>query len=264
MRVDSLPCLVTGASAGIGAELAVALGRRGCGVALVARHQEALQAVAQRVEAGGGRAVVLPADVAEEGAVERAVAAAVAALGGLRLVVANAGVGVHGAADALPAAALRRVFEVNCLGALATVRAALPHLLAAAPSALVALSSLSALIPYRGGGAYGASKAALNQYLRCLRLELAGRRVNVGWLCPGPVATTMIEEGVPYRRLPRLARLLVPVVTPARVAAAAIRLAEGRGGERVLPWTAAVFATMARVMPRTAERLELLTGAGEA
>lgn len=264
MRVEAVPCLVTGASAGIGAEIAVALGRRRCAVALLARRREPLDAVARRVEAAGGRTLVLPVDVADAVAVEQAVARAAGELGGLRLVVANAGIGVHGAADALPAAELRRVFEVNCLGALATVRAGLPHLLAAQPSAVVAVSSLSALIPYRGGGAYGAAKAALNQYLRCLRLELAGRRVTVGWICPGPVATSMIEDGVPHRRLPRLARRLIPILPPARVAVAAIRLAEGRGGERVIPWTAAAFAAMARVVPRTAERLELLSGAGEA
>ncbi len=263
MRIDGWPCLVTGASAGIGAEVAQALARRRCSVALLARRREPLAAVAARVEALGGHALALPADVADPTAVTDAVAAAAARLGGLRLVVVNAGIGVHAAAASLPDDALRRVFEVNCLGAVHTVRAALPHLLARQPSALVTVSSLSALIPYRGGGAYGATKAALNQYLRCLRLELAGQRVKVGWVCPGPVATSMIEDGVPHRKLPRLARWLVPVLSPARVAGAVIRLAERGGGQHVLPASAALFAAMVRLVPRTAEWLELRTGAGE-
>ncbi len=264
MRIASLPCLVTGASAGIGAEVALALARRRCAVALLARRREQLGEVAQQVEAAGGRALMVPADVSDPEAVHHAVAEAAAQLGGLRFVVVNAGVGVHAAASALPHAELERVFRVNCLGAMATVRAAVPHLEAGAPSALVAVSSLSGLIPYRGGSAYGASKAALNQYLRCLRLELVERGVGVGWLCPGPVATGLILEGVPHGKLPRLARLLVPVLAPARVAAAVIRLGERGGGERVIPWSAAFFAWMARCFPATAERLERLTGAGEA
>ncbi len=159
---------------------------------------------------------------------------------------------------------VRRTVDVNLLGALETVRATLPHLRAGAPAALVAVSSLSALIPYRGGGAYAASKAGLIAALRCLRLELAGTAVNVGWLCPGPVATAMIVDGVPRVKLPRLARVTVPVLTVERVAREVVRVAAGRGGQCVIPWTAAFFAAFARHLPRLGEWAELATGAGEA
>lgn len=263
MQIESFPCLVTGASAGIGREVALALGRRRCDVALVARRRDRLEEVAEEVARLGGRAVVVDADVSDAKAVEGAVAAAAARLGALRLVVVNAGVGVHGAAAALPASEVKRVFEVNALGAIATIRAALPPLAASAPSALVAVSSLAGLIPYRGGGAYGSTKAALVQYLRCLRLEVASSRVSVGWLCPGPVATALIEDGIPPRKLPRLSRLLVPILPADRVARAVVRLAEGGGGQKVVPWTAAAFAAMARLLPRLSEAVELLSGAGE-
>jgi short-subunit dehydrogenase len=263
MRVESIPCLVTGASAGIGMEVAKALARRGCRVALVARRRDQLEEVAERVCELGGVALVLPADVSDALSLGETVKEAAARLGALRLVVANAGIGVHGAGATLPYEDVRRVFEVNALGVIATVRAAVPFLLSGAPSALVAVSSLSGLIPYRGGGAYGATKAAIIQYLRCLRLEMAGRRVSVGWLCPGPVATALIEDRIPTRKLPRLARLLVPVLAAPRVAAAVVRLAEGRGGQKVVPARAAAFAALARHFPRLAERLEILTGAGD-
>lgn len=263
MRIEALPCLVTGASAGIGREVALELARRRCEVALVARRRSRLEAVAGEVRRLGGAAVVVEADVSDVRAVEDAVGSAVNRLGGLRVAVVNAGVGVHGGAATLPAADVRRVFEVNALGAIATIRAALPHLEAGAPSALVAVASLSGLIPYRGGGAYGAAKAALIQYLRCLRLEVASARVRIGWVCPGPVATALIEDGIPPRKLPRLARLLVPVLRADRVACAVVRAAETGGGQRVMPWTAAAFAAMARHFPRVAERVEILTGAGE-
>jgi NAD(P)-dependent dehydrogenase (short-subunit alcohol dehydrogenase family) len=261
--VNEIPCLVTGASTGIGRGIALELARRRCRVALLSRRREALAAVAAEVEAAGGSAFPFEADVADEPALSAAVARAATWAGGLRLVVVNAGVGVHGPVAELPHDVCRRASDINFLGALSTLRASLPHLLAEPPAAVVAVASLSGLIPYRGGSSYGGSKAALIAALRCLRLELAGRGVTVGWLCPGPVATAMIVDGVPTSKLPRLARLTVPILPPERVARAAVRLAEGRGGQRVMPWTAAVFAALSRLLPRIAERVELITGAGE-
>jgi len=264
MRIEGIPCLVTGASEGIGRAVALELARRRCAVALLARRADALAAVRDEVAALGGRAEAFVADVTDPAALGRAVDEAAAWAGGLRLAVVNAGIGVHGAAEVVAPDLLQRVVGVNLVGALETVRATLPHLRAAAPSSLVALSSLSALVPYRGGGAYAASKAGLVAALRCLRLELAGAGVAVGWLCPGPVATSMIVDGVPRTKLPRLARLTVPVLSVERVARDVVELAAGRGGQRVVPWTAAVFAAFARHFPRLGEWSELATGAGEA
>jgi len=74
----------------------------------------------------------------------------------------------------------------------------------------------------------------------------------------------MIVDGVPRVKLPRLARLTVPVLTVDRVAREVVRLAVGRGGQRVIPWTAWVFAAVARHLPRLGEWTELATGAGDA
>jgi 3-oxoacyl-[acyl-carrier protein] reductase len=263
MRVRGVPAVVTGASRGIGEAIAVTLAARGCRVALIARERGALAEVAAKCRAAGGEAHGFVADVVDHAALARAVDAAAEWGGGLRVAVLNAGVGVHRSAVDCEAAA-QLTCQVNFLGAVATASAAIPHLLAGRDSALVAVASLSALIPYRGGAAYAASKAALIAYLRCLRLELAGSGVRVGWVCPGPVRTAMIVDGVPHDKLPRLARALVPVLAPERVAQAVVALAEGRGGERVLPARAALFAGFARLAPRLAERVELLTGAGEA
>lgn len=264
MKIRDIGCLVTGASDGIGRALAVELGRRRCRVGLLARREQVLSLVAGEVAAAGGTATPLAADVRNGEAVAAAVARARDACGPLRLVVVNAGVGVHGAAGELPEATTREVMDVNFHGAMATVRAVLPELRAAAPSALVAVASLSALIPYRGGGAYGASKAALVAAMRCLRLELEGTGVSVGILCPAQVDTAMIVEGVPHAKLPRLARLTVPVLPVGRVVRAVVRLAEAGGGEKVIPWQAAAFSAMARHLPRTSRLIEVLTGAGEA
>lgn len=262
LAIDSIGCLVTGASSGIGRAVAVELGRRGCRVALVARRQDELEATARAVAAAGGRAAAFAADVRDGAALAAAVDAGAAWAGGLRLAVVNAGVGVHGALETLPAEALREAVEVNLLGMLGTAQAALPHLRRTLPSALAVVASLSAIIPYRGGGGYAAGKAGLVAALRCLRLELAGSGIAVGWLCAGHVDTRIIADRIPFAKLPRLARLLVPVLPPERVARALVRLAP-RGGERVLPWQAVPFAQFARALPGLAERALLWSGAGE-
>ncbi|MFZ5786926.1 MAG: SDR family NAD(P)-dependent oxidoreductase [Acidobacteriota bacterium] len=263
MKIEGIGCLVTGASDGIGRALAVELGRRRCRVGLLARREGVLARVVEEVVAAGGIATPLAVDVRNAGSVAAAVARAREACGPLRLVVVNAGVGVHGALADLPETTERNVMDVNFHGALATVRAVVPELRAAAPAALVAVASLSALIPYRGGGAYGASKAALVAALRCLRLELQDTGVGVGILCPAQVDTAMIVEGVPHAKLPRLARLAIPVLPVERAVRAIVRLGESGGGEKVIPWQAASFAALARHLPRTSRWIEIVSGAGE-
>lgn len=259
MRVRGWECVVTGASEGIGRAVALELAARGCHVVMVARHRAGLERVGREVERAGGRATVAALDVRDGAALADLFSSLRTAP---RLAVVSAGIGVHGPAEPTLASA-REVFEVNVLGAFSTIAAALPRLREASPAALVVLSSLSGLIPYRGGTVYGGSKAALIHALRCLRLEMAGSGVTVGWLCPGAVDTRLIVDGLPLAKTPRLSRLLVRVLSPAEVARAAVRLAERGGGQRVMPATAAFFAAMARHVPRLAERVELLTGAGE-
>ena len=253
MRLAGTPILITGASRGIGEAAAEAFARQGCRVAVIGRDGEALARVAARCGPLGGTGEAFVADVTDRQALATAVAAAAEWAEGLRIVVVNAGVGVH-----LPALgageAARQVTEVNYLAAVETVSAAAPYLLSGGEAAVVAVASLSALIPYRGGAAYGASKAALVTYLRCLRLELAGSRVRVAWVCPGPVRTGMIVSGVPHTKLPSLARALVPVLPPAAVARRLVAVANRGAGQYVMPPQAALFAALARWLPRLAER----------
>ncbi len=262
MRIGDIGCLVTGASRGIGAAVAVELARRRCRVGLVARSEADLAAVAERCRQAGGEAACFAADVTDAAAVAAAADAASAWAGNLRLAVVNAGVGTHGSALSADMD-VRLPLDVNYVGAVNTIRAAAVHLESASPAAVVAVSSLAGLIPLRGGGAYGASKAALIAYLRCLRLELAGSGVRVAWVCPGAVDTEMIVEGVPHGKLPRLARLLVPVLSPERVARAVVRAAAGGRPQRVVPVQGAFFASFMRHAPRLAELVERVTGAGD-
>jgi short-subunit dehydrogenase len=142
------------------------------------------------------------------------------------------------------------------------VRAALPHLLTAAPSHVVGVTSSAALIPHRLASAYCASKAASNAYLAALRLEVLDRGVGVSWVCPGVVDTPFIAKSEldPEADLPRLARLLVRTLTPNEVAAATLEAVEHNRAEVVLPWTMRMFAMSRRIAPRFADWLHRVTG----
>jgi len=262
VRIERCGFLVTGASRGIGRAVALELASRRCRVALVARDPRGLEAVAAEVQQHGGAARCFPADVGDAGAMRSVAQEAKKFLAPWRGLVANAGVGVHGPGATLDAEEVARVLQVNLLGVIHTLQASLRYV--ERPALLGVVSSLSALIPYRGGGVYAASKAGVNAFLRCLALELARSEAVIGVLCPGPVATGLIQEGVPHRKLPRLARWLVPVLPPEKVARRLLQLLERGGGEVVLPWQAAFFVSFYRHLPKTAGFLLRLSGAGEA
>ncbi len=244
--------MVTGASSGIGEAVAMELGRLGCRVALVARRREALERVGEAVERAGGEAVVVPADLTSDGACREAVEAAVTAMGGLRLLVPNAGIGRYAPVEEQPPEHAEDLIRINYLGLVHTVRHALPYLLEGAPSAVVAVTSSAGLIPHRLGSAYCASKAAANMYLAALRLEVVDRGVAVSWVCPGAVRTPFFDgAGMdPDRDLPLLARLLVRRLEPAEVARAVVRAARTGRPEVVIPFTLRFFAAFRRLAPR--------------
>lgn len=262
MRIREVGVLVTGASRGIGKALALELATRRCRMVLVSRNQQELEIVAREVRGRGGEAKALAADVADSQAMADAAREAASWLGRLQVIIANAGVGFHGEGGQAAAARVERIISVNFLGVVNTISAALPYLQEGSASAIGVVSSLSALIPYRGGGIYAASKAAVNAYLSCLKLELRGSGVTVGWVCPGPVATGMIVDGVPHHKLPPLARLAVPILAPEKVAKTLLWVLERRGGGKVIPWQAAFFARFYQHMPRFAEWVLMVTGAG--
>lgn len=260
--VPRTPCLVTGASSGIGRELALELGRRRCRVALVARSREALETLAGEIDHAGGEGLPVPADVTSEDAVAAAVQTAVDRFGALELVVANAGQGRYAEVAEQPAEHVESTIGINYVGMTRTVRYALPHLLAAAPAHVVGITSSAGIIPHATASAYCASKAASNAYLAALRLEVLGRGVGVSWICPGVVETPFLETADldPETHLPRLARWLVPRLQPEDVARAAIRAVEGNKSLVVIPWMMRFFTAFRGVAPRLGDWVQRVTG----
>ena len=176
--------LISGASAGIGAATAVALGEKGCAVTLLARRRDRLDAVAERVRAAGGRAHVVEGDVTSDDDVARAVDETIAAFGSLDIVVANAGAGFHGSLLETSPDAMARLMDLNYMGTFLLARQALPHLLRAPRASLIVVSSIVGRRGLGWGGAYAATKFAQVGLAESLRVELAGTPVRVGIVFP--------------------------------------------------------------------------------
>jgi NAD(P)-dependent dehydrogenase (short-subunit alcohol dehydrogenase family) len=171
--------LVTGASAGIGAAIARALGELGWTVALGARRRERLEQVAKDVEAAGGCAFNHELDVSEPASVERFFAALEGAIGPADVVVNNAGINVPGLFHEADPADLEREVRTNLLGPMFVCRRALPGMIARGRGGdLVFISSHATRDHRPAQAAYGASKAGLEHLARTLGLELEGTGIR--------------------------------------------------------------------------------------
>jgi len=182
--------LVTGAARGIGAAVARRAAARGARLALVGLEPAGLEALAR--ELGPGHAA-FEADVTDQGALDRGVAGAVEALGGIDVVVANAGIAPYGTVAVAPVEALARTVEVNLVGVMRTVSATLPHVVARRGYVLV-VSSAAAFTVLPGMAAYCASKAGVEQFANALRLEVAHTGVRVGTAHPSWIETDLVRD----------------------------------------------------------------------
>lgn len=193
--------LITGASSGIGRSLALRLARDGAEVALVARRPAELAAVVAEITANGGRARAVPFDVADCDGLVRAIREVDDAVGGLDLVVANAGVGLAINARRLAWERVRDLCLVNFNGAIATLTAVLPRMVERQQGHVVGVSSIAGLAPFPMGGAYGASKAGLASFLASLSIDLQGSGVAATCVIPGFVHTGLtarVTKKVPF------------------------------------------------------------------
>ena len=184
--------LITGASRGIGAACAEHFAKAGYDLALLARTEATLAEVVERCEAEGVRAVGMAVDVSDERAVSAAVTRCVDELGGLSVVINNAGTYAKGSADTLDPAVFERVMAINVNGLMYVTRHALPHLVSAGRGAVIQISSVAGRGSFAGGGAYCASKHAVIGYSEAVFEDVREAGVKVTVICPGFVNTEMV------------------------------------------------------------------------
>ncbi|HEX8128052.1 MAG TPA: SDR family oxidoreductase [Pyrinomonadaceae bacterium] len=181
---------ITGAARGIGAELARMLAARGAYLSLVGLEPERLAALAREL---GERHVWFECDVTDQAALERAVEGTAQTLGGIDVVVANAGIVSNGTVAVGTVDALVRTIEVNLIGVVRTVSATLPHVTEARGYYLL-VSSAAALAPLPGISTYAAAKSGVEQFGNVLRLEVAHHGVSVGIAHPCWIDTDMVRD----------------------------------------------------------------------
>jgi 7-alpha-hydroxysteroid dehydrogenase len=189
--VEGKVAIITGGGRGIGAACARALAGAGADVAITARTPEQLELVADEVRALGRRAFVFPADVNELDQLDAFVAATVAELGGVDIVVNNAGGSMPRPFLDTSAGFMERAFHFNVTTAFALTKAATPQLLERGGS-VVNISSAIGRLRDRGFVAYGTAKAALTHMTRLLAADLAPK-VRVNAIAVGSTATSALE-----------------------------------------------------------------------
>ncbi|MET9323525.1 SDR family NAD(P)-dependent oxidoreductase [Streptomyces sp. NPDC003038] len=226
MRMRGLVVVITGASSGIGRATALACARRGARVVLAARSEESLRAVAAQCSAAHREAegFAVPTDVTDVAAVHALAAAATSRYGRIDVWVNSAAVGILGRFDQMPPAELRRLLDVNLLGAVHGARAAIPVMHRQGHGLLIDIASMlggAVQAPYMSG--YAMSKAALTTFDHVLRQELSligAHGITVCSMLPGAVDTPFFHNAANHtgRRL----RSMPPVATPERVARAVV------------------------------------------
>lgn len=218
---------ITGASSGIGLHLAKAFAKEGAIVAASARRMELLEKLVEEIQQEGGKAQAFFCDVMEEQSIEKCLQDIIQAFGKLDGCVANAGGGVMGKVEKLSAGEWDRQLRLNVTGLALTVKYALPEL-RKTRGRLVLIGSIAAFVPNPNLGAYGASKAAVQNIGETLQSELLGSGVSCTTIHPGFVEsniTRIDNEGNfhPDYKDPRPANLIWPTDKAAKVMLKAIR-----------------------------------------
>jgi len=249
--------LITGAARGIGAATARVVARRGARVSLVGLEPERLEALAAEL---GEAHVWHEADVTDPDSIQGAIRATVEELGGIDVVMANAGIASYGTVRGTDPEAWVRTIEVNLIGAFHTVRAALPHVIDRRGYVLVVASQAS-FAPLAGMSAYAASKAGAESLASALSVEVGRLEVAVGSVHPSWIDTDMVRAAehdlASFREL--RSRLPWPMRKTTSVAACGEAIANGierRAARIYVPRSSAVsYWVRSLIQSRTGLRL---------
>jgi NAD(P)-dependent dehydrogenase (short-subunit alcohol dehydrogenase family) len=240
--------LVTGASSGIGYDLALVMGGLGVKTALMARRVGPLDQLASAIRNQGGDGLVIVADVTRREQVSEGVDRVLEQFGHLDILVNSAGILQSAAIERMDPRDLQLMFEVNVVGTLHAIQAVLPSMRQAGSGAIVNIGSLAGRRGMPPLGGYAATKFALVGLTEALRVELFRTGIHVALVMPGVVDTPMIRAQRQADREYRLSEMIPPMpvrwVTWAVIAALTLRLTEVD-----VPPGAAVAEKLAALVP---------------
>ena len=226
--LTGMTALVTGASGGIGSEVARALAAQGARVALSGTREEALQAVQSEI---GGESVILPTNLSDAAAVDGLVPRAVEALGKLDILVNNAGVTRDNLAMRMKDDEWSDVIRINLEAAFRLARAALKPMMRARFGRIISVTSVVGATGNPGQANYAASKAGLVGMSKALAQEVASRGITVNCIAPGFIASPMTDQLPDVQKESLLGRIpLGKLGSGADVAAGVVYLASREAG----------------------------------
>jgi NADP-dependent 3-hydroxy acid dehydrogenase YdfG len=205
---------ITGATSGIGEATALALAEAGAAVSLAGRREDRLDELAKKIEAGGGKALAIPTDVTDEGQANAFVTRTNDELGGLDVLVNNAGVMLLGAVAGADTDEWRTMLNVNCFGLLYCTHAALPIMGAAGKGHVINVSSVAGRMASMGSAVYNMTKWGVNGFSEGLRQEVLHAGVRVTIIEPGFVETELLGHNTNPMVLEQAEKMKEQVGTP--------------------------------------------------
>ena len=190
-RLKNKIALITGAGTGIGRAIALALAREGAEIALVGRREEPLEAVAKEA---GGSPLVLAADVSRQGEIDRILAETTTRLGGLNVLVNNAGILHIGTAEQITEEQWDETFGINVRGLWLLSRAVLPYMRKAGGGSIINVASVLGINGARNRASYAPSKGATILLTKCMAIDHGHEKIRVNAICPSFVETDLTAE----------------------------------------------------------------------
>lgn len=206
-RLEGLTAIVTGAGQGIGEAIARLFAREGAGVVVNARTASAVERVAGEICANGGRAIAVPADVADAEGVRRLAERALEQFASLDILVHNAGIFPYQPLEQMQDDQWQEVIDVNLTSAFRLIRACVPAMKARGGGRILFTSSVQGnRVAVPGCAHYAASKGGINGLIRAAALELAPHGITVNGVEPGLIRTPGVERSISATRRENMAR----------------------------------------------------------